>query len=143
LGLIKTVTGEKLYCQVPTATICHTVPSINTREELTTQWDASARISAGLSAVLSAVFFSHSWDQLHCLECASMICHFEQQFYSNILSCGQSARSQFTVQRMKHCYINNKTNYTVLRFQAFVLLRWYIAYGGGNLPTFCNSLSIP
>jgi hypothetical protein len=121
-----------------------TVHFINTREELMTQWDASASISAGLSViVLSAFLFSHSWDQLHCLECAIMICYFTQQFYSNILSCGQSARSQFRVQSMKHCSINNKTNYTAVRFQASVLLRCYIAYAGGNLPTFCNSLSDP
>jgi len=104
MGLTKTVAGEIHYCQVPTAIICHTVHSINTREELTTQWDASARISAGLSVtVLSAVFFSHSWYQLHCLECAIMVCYFKQQFYSNILSCGQSARSQFRAQSMEHC----------------------------------------
>lgn len=104
MGLTKTVTGETHYCQVPTAIISRTVPSINKGEELTTQWDASARISAGLSViVLSAVFFSHSWDQLQCLECAIMICYFKQQFYSNILSCGQPARSQFRVQSMKHC----------------------------------------
>jgi hypothetical protein len=67
-GLTKTVMGEIHYCQVPTAIICHTVHFINTREELMTQWDASASISAGLSVtVLSAFLFSHSWDQLHCL----------------------------------------------------------------------------
>jgi hypothetical protein len=93
--LTKTVTGEAHYCQVQTAIICHTVHSIHTRRELTAQWDASARFSAGLSViVMSAVFFSHSCDQLHCLECAIKICYFQQQFYSNILSHGQSARSQ-------------------------------------------------
>jgi len=45
MGLTKTVMGETDYCQVPTAIICHTVHSISTREELTTQWDASAGLS--------------------------------------------------------------------------------------------------
>jgi hypothetical protein len=104
MGLTEAVTGERQYCQVPTAIICHAVHSINTTEELTTPWDGSARISAGLSViVLSEVFFTHSWDQLHCSECANMICYFKQQFYSNILSCGQSATSQFRVRSMKHC----------------------------------------